>query len=97
VPSIYSGLAPKETGPGHCHRERVRDGIGEAVRAGFPDITDVELTDNLGFGKANNLGFERASGDFILFLNPDTISNKEALWHCLDRLQADPAIGAISP
>jgi N-acetylglucosaminyl-diphospho-decaprenol L-rhamnosyltransferase len=52
---------------------------------------------NLGFGRANNLGYARSRGDFVLFLNPDTVSNAAALAHCLDRLQADERIGLISP
>jgi N-acetylglucosaminyl-diphospho-decaprenol L-rhamnosyltransferase len=53
--------------------------------------------ENLGFGRANNLGFGQTSGECVLFLNPDTVSNAAALAHCLRRLQAEPEIGLISP
>lgn len=33
----------------------------------------VEAGGNIGFAKANNMGFKYASGDIIHFLNPDTI------------------------
>jgi len=52
---------------------------------------------NLGFGKANNMGFRKSTGEFILFLNPDTILRKSALEHCLNRLIDDIKIGLISP
>src|ERR1700744_1043887 len=54
------------------------DGIGQIVREQFPWVTYWESEVNLGFGKANNLGYERARGDYVLFLNPDTISNRDA-------------------
>lgn len=52
---------------------------------------------NLGFGRANNLGFARARGEHVLFLNPDTVSNAEAFEHCLLLLQRDPGVGLVSP
>ena len=73
------------------------DGTGEIVRGEFPWVDYVAPPANLGFGRANNLGFARSSGDFVLFLNPDTVANEAALVHCLGRLQADPGIGLISP
>lgn len=73
------------------------DGIGELVRRDYPWVDFLEPGENLGFGKANNLAYERARGEFVLFLNPDTISNEKAYEHCVRRLQAEPEIGVISP
>jgi GT2 family glycosyltransferase len=38
----------------------------------FPDVTIIHSEKNLGFAGANNLGFRRSTGEFVLFLNPDT-------------------------
>jgi GT2 family glycosyltransferase len=73
------------------------DGAGEVVWRRFPWVDYVPAEKNLGFGRANNLGYVRARGDRILFLNPDTVANEAALAHCLGRLGADPQIGLISP
>ncbi len=73
------------------------DGAGEIVQRDFAWVDYVEAEKNLGFGRANNLGYARARGDFVLFLNPDTISNHDALAHCVDRLRAHHTIGLISP
>lgn len=73
------------------------DGSGDVVRRDFPWVTYVAAETNLGFGRANNLGWERARGDYVLFLNPDTICNAAALRHCLARLRDEPAVGLISP
>jgi N-acetylglucosaminyl-diphospho-decaprenol L-rhamnosyltransferase len=73
------------------------DGADEIVRTRFPAVHYVAAPENLGFGRANNLGYARARGEYVLFLNPDTIANPAALTHCLARLRADPRIGLISP
>jgi GT2 family glycosyltransferase len=73
------------------------DGLGELIRRDYPWVKYLEPDQNLGFGKANNLAYEQAGGEYILFLNPDTISNEAAYRHCLARLQAEPSIGVISP
>ena len=73
------------------------DGAGGVVRHDFPWVEYVALGENLGFGRANNLGYARTKGEFVLFLNPDTVANEAALAHCLLRLQTDVRIGLISP
>ena len=73
------------------------DGAGEIVRESFPHVCYVAPGENLGFGRANNLGYSRARGENLLFLNPDTVANEGALVHCLKRLAADSRIGLISP
>lgn len=73
------------------------DGAGGIVRREFPWVDYVATEANLGFGRANNRGYARARGEFILFLNPDTVSNVEALAHCMARLRAEPRLGLISP
>ena len=73
------------------------DGTGEMVRHDFPHVTHLAAVENLGFGRANNLGYARARGEFVLFLNPDTVCNTAALAHCLAHLRAHSTIGLISP
>ncbi len=74
-----------------------KDGTLDFVRSRYPHVIAVEAGANLGFGRANNLGYSHARGAFILFLNPDTIANREALENCLRRLQNEPEVGIISP
>lgn len=42
------------------------------LRESFPDLKLICSPGNLGFARANNLGFESCSGRNVLFLNPDT-------------------------
>jgi N-acetylglucosaminyl-diphospho-decaprenol L-rhamnosyltransferase len=73
------------------------DGAGDCIRRDFPWVQYVPAERNLGFGRANNLGYRHTTGEIILFLNPDTVSNAAALEHCVRRLGAEPGIGLISP
>jgi len=73
------------------------DGTDEIVRRDFPWVRYLAPEQNLGFGRANNLGCRQSAGEFVLFLNPDTVSEAGVLEHCLRRLQAEPDIGVISP
>lgn len=43
-------------------------------------ILFLEAGDNLGFGKANNLGAQHAKGDYIFFLNSDTSLLNNAIY-----------------
>lgn len=73
------------------------DGTGEIVRRDFSHVTYIDPGANLGFGRANNLGYSRTHGAFVLFLNPDTVSNLAALAHCVRRLESEAGVGLISP
>jgi GT2 family glycosyltransferase len=73
------------------------DSTGEIVRRNFPWVQYLAPGENLGFGRANNLGFGQTTGECVLFLNPDTVSNAAALVHCVRRLQAETKVGLISP
>ncbi len=73
------------------------DGTGEIARRDFQHVDYLPAPENLGFGRANNRGYARTRGEFVLFLNPDTVCNDTALTHCLAQLRADPRIGLISP
>lgn len=49
----------------------------------FPDVNFVWNQSNIGFGKANNQGLSMASGEYILFLNPDTLLPEDCLEQCI--------------
>lgn len=47
------------------------DSSAEMVRNDFPQVKLIANKDNLGFSKANNQAIRKASGRYILLLNPD--------------------------
>ncbi len=61
----------------------------------FPKVKYHYNNKNIDFGKANNLGFEMAKGDYILALNPDTILTEDTLAYCIDYLDKNELFGAI--
>jgi GT2 family glycosyltransferase len=44
----------------------------DSLKQTFPDVSIIHSENNLGFAGANNLGFRHSTGEFVLFLNPDT-------------------------
>jgi N-acetylglucosaminyl-diphospho-decaprenol L-rhamnosyltransferase len=67
----------------------------DSLKAQFPEIKLIKSGTNLGFAGANNLGFRQASGDFVLFLNPDTKLVSPAINVMLQHLQTLPAAGVV--
>lgn len=72
------------------------DSIG-LIRRHFPRATIIANAANAGFAAANNTGFRRAAGEFILLLNPDTIVQDGALERMVDFLRGRPDAGAVGP
>lgn len=68
-----------------------------AAADGHPWVRAENLGANVGFGRANNIGFARATGDAVLALNPDTVVPPGALRACLDELWRDPGTGVLTP
>lgn len=59
------------------------DGSREFFQHGFPDVQFIWNGQNVGFSKANNEALSRAKGEYILFLNPDTIVAEDCFEKCI--------------
>jgi GT2 family glycosyltransferase len=55
------------------------DTVAQLKKLRLPRLTIIETGENLGFGKGNNAGVKVARGDYLLFLNSDTIVGAGAL------------------
>lgn len=62
----------------------------------FPEITLIKSTENGGFAKGNNLGIEKAKGNYILLLNSDTELINNAIWEGWQVMLTDEKIGVLS-
>jgi GT2 family glycosyltransferase len=65
----------------------------------FQHLLNLKIIDsggNIGFSKANNLGLKHASGDFILFLNADTLFVEPILDKLVEQLVFDPTVGLVA-
>lgn len=63
----------------------------------FPDVKLIENKVNTGFSKANNQAYALAKGQYVLFLNPDTVVEEDFFIKSLDYLDKNPDVGAIGP
>lgn len=57
----------------------------------------LEVGENLGFAKAHNLGFQKAKGEVIFFLNPDTEITPHSIEILANIFKPDSDIGIAGP
>ncbi|MBN1954925.1 MAG: glycosyltransferase family 2 protein [Anaerolineae bacterium] len=69
------------------------DGSADHVTRAFPTVRLIRNPSNAGFGAANNVGAREARGEYLVFVNPDTVV--EAGWFrpLVAALEADPQAG----
>ena len=73
------------------------DGSGPSVASEFPGARWIALSENGGFGKANNAGVRESAGDALLFLNTDTVVPPGAVSALVARLASGPDVAAVGP
>ena len=73
------------------------DGSQVLVNNDFPSVQLIENGENLGFGSAVNKGFQKARGDFFIFLNNDLALHPDCIGQLVALLDSDPAAGAAIP
>ena len=73
------------------------DGSPALVRERFPSVRLVELEENIGFGAANNVGMEVASGRWLLLLNSDAWPVGDAIERLAAFGEAHPRAGIVGP
>jgi GT2 family glycosyltransferase len=61
----------------------------------FPDVQFISNPENRGFAKACNQGLKLATGEYILFLNPDTIVPEDCFQKCIAFFESRPDAGAL--
>jgi hypothetical protein len=71
------------------------DGSEGMLRTEFPEVRFIQSRENLGFSRSNNLAFESARGECVLFLNPDTEIIGPSINLLYTALKSLPRAGAI--
>ena len=66
-------------------------------QARFPWVTFIAHALNSGFGFGCNLGASRASGEALLFMNPDVIASCDDIGSLMREKAAHPDVALISP
>ena len=71
------------------------DGSMDLLRPLFPEVKWILNTENTGFARANNQALEQSAGQYILFLNPDTIVPEDFAQKCLSFIRSVDRPGGI--
>jgi GT2 family glycosyltransferase len=71
------------------------DGSEDFFSNRFENVTFIWNNENVGFAKANNSVLSQATGDCILFLNPDTIVSENCFEVCLEFFSTHKECGAV--
>nr|WP_298929758.1 glycosyltransferase family 2 protein [uncultured Allomuricauda sp.] len=69
----------------------------DSIKEKYPEVNLIKSKENLGFAGGNNLGLKQAKGDYLLFINNDTIVPKGFIEPLVETLQEDKTIGMVSP
>ena len=69
----------------------------QARTVGGHQLKVIEVGKNLGLNGGKNLGQKHAGGDYILFLDSDTLVDKQLLAELIDLAESDPRIGIVCP
>ena len=76
------------------------DGTIEYIRSEFPEVQLHRAGENLGFGKANNIGLQKAvreGYDYVYLLNQDAWVFPHTFERLVAAMEADPGYGIVSP
>ncbi len=71
------------------------DGAVDLVKEKFPAARVIENSENLGFGRGNNLLADHANGTFLVLLNPDVIVSDNAIGLLCQTAMSHPEAGAV--
>ena len=63
----------------------------------FPFISHITSPYNIGFAGGNNIGLQHAKGEYVLFINNDTIVTKNLLDVLVNHLQQNLQCGIVCP
>jgi GT2 family glycosyltransferase/aminoglycoside phosphotransferase (APT) family kinase protein len=74
-----------------------QDGTVDMLRRDYPWVRLISNTTNVGFAAANNQALERANGETLLLLNPDTEMAPRCLHLLHQALWRNPRSGAVGP
>lgn len=69
------------------------DGSVDFIKSEYPWVNVLRLDKNYGFAKANNIGAKNSKGEYIVFLNNDTVVTPDWLSKLIDVMEKDRDIG----
>src|SRR5437762_539513 len=111
LPALWRSLAPELAELGRTELYLIDNASSDESRHVLRDIVDESSRDstngsrvelranrqNLGFARACNQALARATGRYVLLLNPDTVLEEGALIRAVEFLDAHPDVGILGP
>ena len=73
------------------------DNSADKAKEKFPSINLLKSETNLGYSGGCNFGAKNAKGEYIIFLNNDTLHTKNWIEELIDFLDKNPHAGAAQP
>ncbi|MEK6909900.1 MAG: glycosyltransferase family 2 protein [Candidatus Aenigmatarchaeota archaeon] len=73
-----------------------KDNSVKLIKEDFPWVKLIVSDRNTGYSEGNNMGVENATGKYLVFLNTDTIVEKNWLSELVKKIENDKSIGACS-
>lgn len=73
------------------------DGSQDMIKDLYPQIELQCNKENIGFSKANNQAYHTSRGDYLLFLNSDTLIMNDAILTLMNYLKNNPDVGIVGP
>ncbi len=71
--------------------------LKDVLRRNFPQVKYMESPRNIGYGAGNNLGAKLATGNYLFFLNPDTIVQKDSVDILFNFVKNNSMSGMVAP
>ena len=69
--------------------------VYEFVKENYSNVIVTHNFKNRGFGYGNNRGYELSTGEYLLFLNPDTYLIEPIFKYCIDFFKRDTELAAF--
>lgn len=92
--SVYKSLKNIEAEVFVVDNNSVDGSIG-MIREKFPKVELILNKKNVGFARANNQAIKKASGEYVLLLNPDTVVEEDTFEKCLLFMDQHPDAGGL--
>lgn len=73
------------------------DGTPDLIEQRYPNVKLIRNEGNFGFARANNIGIQHSSGDFLAFVNSDVVFLENSFTPMLEFMAKHPDVGMLGP
>jgi GT2 family glycosyltransferase len=71
--------------------------VSVVLKEKFSQVKYIKSSNNIGFGAGNNLGAKVATGEYLFFLNPDTLVEKDSIDNLCKFMKDNIKSGMVAP